>query len=153
MPGNGSAALRAISAHCKAVGDRGLLNRTRATLRVEARPIVSAAQQQARQRLPKRGGLNEVVAAEKWSVSALAGARTAGVRLRTSAPATAQTDAGFVRHPSPRNNRARWVTQPLPQAKGWATDTVQTYGPALAAKMVRDLDAVAAEIARSAGGS
>lgn len=154
MPSTGSEQLRAIATACKAMGSRGLLNRTRATLRVEARPIVAAAQRAARERLPKSGGLNEQVASQRWSVQALAGARTAGVRLRTTAPATAQTDDGYVRHPTfGRRGKGEWKTQQIPQAKGWASDTVQQYGPALAVAMVRQLDEAAAEIGRAAGGS
>lgn len=154
MPGNGSAQLRVIAAHCKAAGSRGLLNRTRATIRVEAQPLVAAAKQEALARLPKSGGLNRQVASQRWTVSVLTGARTAGVRLRTKAPDTDQSDEGFVRHPTfGRRGAGDWRRQDIPQAKGWASDTVQKYGPALAASMVRQLDAAAAEIARAAGGS
>jgi hypothetical protein len=148
VAGNGSAELRAIAARCKVVGNRGLLNASRATLRVEAKPLVAAAQQAARTRLPRGGGLNEQVAAQKWSVSALAGARSAGVRLKTVAPDTLQTDDGYVSHPTfGRRGPGQWKRQELPPAaKGWATDTVNAYGPPLAAAMLKTLDKVAAEI-------
>lgn len=155
MASNGSEQLRVIAAHCKVLGERGLLNRTRATIRVEAQPLVAAAKQEALARLPRRGGLNVQVASQRWTVSVLTGARTAGVRLRTKAPDTDQTDEGFVRHPLPGNRRGKgqWRTQPIPRAKGWATDTVERHGPVLAASIGRTLDATAAEVARSVGGS
>jgi hypothetical protein len=46
-----------------------------------------------------------------------------------------------------------WVQQEIPQAKGWASDTVAHFGPALGAAIMRELDRAAAEIARAAGGS
>jgi hypothetical protein len=49
---DGPAQLRAISLHCKALGERGLLNRTRRAIRVEAAPIIVAAKANARERLP-----------------------------------------------------------------------------------------------------
>lgn len=154
MAGSGPEQLRAIAAHCKELGDRGLLNRTRATLRVQAAPLIAAAKAEAVQRLPKRGGLNEQVASQRWTVQALAGARTAGVRLRTKAPDTLQTDDGFVRHPVfGRRGKGSWRTQAIPQAKGWASDTVDEHGPVLAVAISRTLDIAAAEVARSAGGS
>jgi hypothetical protein len=54
MPGNGSAQLREIAARCKVVGNRGLLNATRATLRVEAKPIAP------RRRTPLEPGFRRV---------------------------------------------------------------------------------------------
>lgn len=147
MPSSGSAQLRAIAARCAVVGDRGLLNATRATLRAEAPPLIAAAQQSARDRLPKRGGLNEQVASQKWTVQALAGARTAGVRLKVKAPDALMTDSGFVRHPIyGRRGPGQWRTQSIPAATGWATDTMSAHGPEVAAAMVATLNAVAAGI-------
>lgn len=156
MPSSGSAQLRVIAAQCQALGDRGLMNRTRAALRVEAQPIIRAAKASAEARLPKAGGLNKQVAAQRWTVSALAGVRTSGVFLKTKAPDTDQTDKGFVRHPLPRNRRGKgqWRRQELPpQAKGWASDTVRKYGPAVAAGMMRELNIVAREVAAAVEGA
>lgn len=139
--------MRVIAKRCAAVGNRGLLNATRATMRAEALPLISAAQRAALERLPKRGGLNVQVASQKWTLQALAGARTAGVRLKTAAPDTLQTDEGYVRHPIfGHRGKGQWRTQQTPNATGWASDTVDAYGPALSAALMVTLDKVAAGI-------
>ncbi len=147
MAGNGPEQLRLIAARCKALGDRGVLNRARAEIRGFGKPVIAAAQANARARVGGRsGGLNEWEAAQPWRVSALTGARIAGIRLTTRAPGTAQTNAGYVRHPV----FGRWApntqNQPVSGA-GWADDALAAYGPVAAAAMLKVLDAAAIEIA------
>lgn len=147
MASNGSAELRAIAAKCREVGSGELMNRTRATLRAEGAPLKAALRQSALDRLPKAGGLNEQVAGQRITISALAGLRTAGVRLSTTAPDTAQTNDGFVRHPTfGRRGQGEWRTQAIPQAAGWWDDPCEAVGPPVAAAMLATLGRVAAEI-------
>lgn len=118
-----------------------------AGLRGAAKPLVPAVQDAARRQLPKSGGLNEQVAGQRVSVRTRMTARTADVRLVTTAPDTAQTDAGFVRHPI-FGRRTRWVHQSIPEAAGWWSNTLRDSGPAVTAALVRVMDDVAAKIGR-----
>jgi hypothetical protein len=145
---NGSAQLRLIANHCRDVGERGLLNSTRAVIRAEAEPLKAALRQSALSNLPRGGGLNVQVANQRVTVSALAGARTVGIQLKTTAPDTSSTnDDGQVRHPTfGRRGQGQWKTQSIPKAKGWWDKPCAEVGPPVAAAMLATLVRVAAEI-------
>lgn len=144
---NASAQLRAISAKLKEAGDgRLIMNQLRRDIRVAAGPLKSAVRASALAKLPKGGGLNQQVANQRVTISVLSSARSAGVRLRTTAPDTAMTNAGFVRHPLPGNNRSKWVTQQIPQAAGWWTDPLQRLSPTITPVVLGVMRKVAAEI-------
>jgi hypothetical protein len=120
-------------------------------LKSGAAPLIPLVKEAAREKLPKGGGLNEQVASQKVRVAVRTGARTAGVRLVTTAPDTSQTNAGFVRHPvfersydmatgkrvgsgtsgshRPRGKNARWVRQEIPAAAGWWSETLARAAP------------------------
>lgn len=124
------------------------MRKVRADLRVQAAPLKAAVRESALAKLPKRGGLNEQVANQRVTVSTLAGVRTAGVRLRTTAPDTAMTDSGFVRHPTfGKRGKGEWETQSIPEAAGWWSDTLASKGPEITTAMRATLEAVAVEIA------
>lgn len=137
---SGSAELRALAVRLKATGEQRLWVETAAALRAGAQPLVADVKQAAERQLPKRGGLNERVANEKVTVSVRTGARTAGVRLVTRAPATKQTDQGFVRHPTfGRRGKGQWKTEQIPQAAGWWSKTLAKGAPKVAPHMRRVL--------------
>lgn len=146
MPASGSVELRAISERLKAAGSGDVRLQMIRGLRVAAQPLVPAVGNAALRQLPKQGGLNQQVAGQKVTVSVSTAARTAGVRLKTTAPDTAMTDAGFVRHPLPRNNRSRWITQSIPAAAGWWSGTLQRLSPAITPALVTVMRTVAAQI-------
>jgi hypothetical protein len=147
MAGNGSAELAALAARLKATGSGGLRLQLLRGLKSGAAPLIPLVQQAARDQLPKSGGLNEQVASQKVSVSVRTGARTAGVRLTTTAPDTAQTDAGFVRHPTfGRRGKGSWRTQQIPAAVGWWSKTLAASAPKVAPEMNRVLAEVAAQL-------
>lgn len=146
MPSNGSAQLHAISAALKARGEMGVKREMTAALRAGAQPLIPAVKQAAREKLPKAGGLNEQVAGQRVRVSVRGGARTAGVRLVTTAPDTKQTDSGFVRHPVFGHKDRAWITQQIPQAAGWWTDTLVRESPTVTPVLLAAMEAVAAKI-------
>jgi hypothetical protein len=115
-------------------------------IRVAAQPLVPALRDAAREKLPSAGGLNEQVAGQRITVSVRLGPKTAGVRLVTTAPDTSQTDKGFVRHPSPRNNRKKWRVTKLPRARGWWTDTLVRKSPSVTPAVLRVMDKTARRI-------
>lgn len=122
--GNGSAELHALAVRLKVAGAGGLRLELLRGLKTAAGPLVPVVKDAARNQLPKTGGLNEQVAGQRITVAVRTGARTAGVRLTTTAPDTRQTDDGFVRHPV-FGNRAVWVRQDIPAAAGWWSRTLK----------------------------
>lgn len=145
MAVSASAQLRAVAVNLKAAGDSGNRLALMRALKVGAGPLIPKVQGAARAQLPKTGGLNEQVAGQKITVSVRTGARTAGVRLTTTAPDTSQTDSGLVRKPT-WGHRDRWVTQQIPSAVGWWSQTLADEGPAITAVLVASIDAVAQQI-------
>jgi hypothetical protein len=147
MAGNGSRELAALAARLKAAGARDLRLQLLRGLKEGAKPLIPAVQAAARDQLPKSGGLNEQVASQKVSVSVRTGARTAGVRLTTTAPDTAQTDAGFVRHPVfGRRGKGQWRTQQIPAAVGWWSKTLANSAGEVTPELVKVMEEVAVKI-------
>lgn len=134
----GSAQLAALGRRLKVAGARDLRLELIRGLKTGAAPLVPAVKQAARDQLPKSGGLNEQVAGQKVTVSVRLAGKTAGVRLQTTAPDTQQTDQGFVRHPVyARQGRKRvWVTQRIPNARGWWSQTIPKKAPDVTAALV-----------------
>lgn len=142
---DGSAQLRALAVRLKAAGESGLRLELMRSMRAGAAPLIPIVQQAARDQLPKAGGLNEQVASQKVRVSVRTGARTAGVRLTTTAPDTKQTDAGFVRHPV-FGHRDRWKTQQIPSAVGWWSVTLADSGSAVTPELLAVMERVSRAI-------
>jgi hypothetical protein len=145
--GSGSAQLAALAVRLKASGDKGLRVELLRGLKSGAEPLVEKVAEAARAQLPKKGGLNEQVAGQKVKVAVRTGARTAGVRLTTTAPDTSQTDSGFVRHPV-YGNRKKWITQKIPAAVGWWSKTLEQGGPDVHKELLVTMEQVANAIQR-----
>lgn len=143
--GNGSERLAALAVQLKIAGDVTLRRELLRGLKSAANPLVEATADAAREKLPHGGGLNEQVAGQKVKVQVRTGARTAGVRLTTTAPDTAQTDSGIVRHPV-YGNRKRWVTQKIPAATGWWSKTLADKGPEVTTELLAAMERVEHEI-------
>lgn len=145
MPGNGSAELAALAARLKATGDKGLRLQLLRGLKAGAAPLIPAVREAATEQLPKQGGLNEYVAKQKITVSVRTGARTAGVRLVTTTPATEQTNSGFVRHPTfGRRGKGDWkVTE---TQAGWWSDTLAASAPVVTPQLLKVLEETAVAI-------
>lgn len=142
---NASAELSRIAAALREVGDRGLRLELSRGLRSTAKPLTAAVRDAALRQLPHGGGLNQQVASQRVTVSVLLSARTTAVRLKTTAPDTAQTDSGYVRHPV-YGNRGKWVTQSIPQATGWWSKTLAESAPVVTAALVAVMRDISARI-------
>lgn len=149
MAGNGSAQLRASAAHLRAAGATGVKNAMVRDLRAAAAPVVAGIQAEARESLPKSGGMNEFVADQKPKVAVRTTGRTAGVQIRSKVKGN-YTNTGEWRHPVFSSDRKRWTKQPqsFPGAQDWWSRGAQRGS--LPAKVVMRgvLDEVAAEIMR-----
>jgi len=145
VAGSGSAQLAALAVRLKVVGDKTLRRELLRGLKSGADPLVKKVADAARSQLPHGGGLNEQVAGQKVKVQVRTGARTAGVRLTTTAPDTSQTDAGFVRHPV-FGNRKKWKTQQIPAAKGWWSQTLADGGSDVTPELLKVMEETTAAI-------
>ena len=145
VAGSGSAQLAALAVRLKAAGDKTLRRELLRGLKSGADPLVKKVAEAARSQLPHGGGLNEQVAGQKVKVQVRTGARTAGVRLTTTAPDTSQTDAGFVRHPV-YGNRKKWVVQQIPAAKGWWSQTLADGGSDVTPELLKVMEETASAI-------
>jgi hypothetical protein len=142
-----SVQLAEIAAKLKAAGARDLRLQLLRGLRAGAKPLVKEVHDAALAQLPKQGGLNRQVASQKVSVSVRTGARTAGVRLTTTAPDTQQTDSGFVRHPTfGRRSKGSWKTQQIPAAVGWWSKTLAGGAGEVTPELVKVMEEVAVSI-------
>ena len=149
MPANASRELAAMAKRLETMSKTWKLEtRTmlRDTVKHEAVPAVQAA---ARRDLPKKGGLNEWIAAQPISVRTTLTTRSAGVRMVQPYPDARYVNSGFVRHPvfpdtSKPRNQWDWVNEEIPNAAGWWTRTLTALGPAVTAQlvvMVREMNA------------
>lgn len=142
---NGSVELHLLAKRLKTAGAVGVRREMMRGLRAAASPLVPLLQEAARADLPKRGGLNEYVAAKKITVSVTTGARTAGVRLRSKQRGN-YTDTGTWRHPV----FGKWLpgvkSQTYAPAKGWWDKTVEANSLVASAEARRVLTAVAAQV-------
>jgi hypothetical protein len=146
MP-NASAELAGIAARLKAEGARGLRLQLLRGLKAAAAPLIDDVHEAARRQLPKSGGLNERVAAQKVKVSIRTGARIAGVRLTTSQLDTKETDQGYVRHPTfGRRGPADWKQTDAPAARGWWSETLAHAAPKATPELLKVMTEVSAEI-------
>jgi hypothetical protein len=109
--------LAAVGRRVKAAGNRGLSKEFRAGLAKAARPATEAARRGARDDLPSQGGLNETVAAGKFTAKVKVTGSSADLTVSASAgmdlPAL---DRGRLRHPV-YGHRGTWVNQTIPA--GW----------------------------------
>jgi hypothetical protein len=137
--------LHEIAARARAESPE-MLRGMRKTFRVAAQPLIRSAEQAAREQLPKRGGLNELVAGRHTTVSTLTGARTAGVRLRRARKdaASYQSNRGFIHHKT--FGEEPWERQEIPAAEGWWTNTMRTGSPAITPAIVAEMNRVARRI-------
>jgi len=118
--------LPVLAARLKAAGAVTIRAEMVAGLRAVAKPMVPLLQQSARDRLPKSGGLNEVVASKKPKVSVRTTGRTAGVRIRSQVKGN-YTNTGTWRHPV-FGDRKDWKEQTYDAGAGWWDDTIKEHG-------------------------
>jgi hypothetical protein len=144
--------LHEIAARARAESPE-MLRGMRKTFREAAQPLIRSAEQAAREQLPKRGGLNQIVAGRHTTVSTLTGARTAGVRLRRARKdaASYQSNRGFIHHPTPSmlgydRSYWDWIRQEIPAAEGWWTNTMRAGSPAITPAIVAEMNRVARRI-------
>lgn len=146
IAGDGADKLEVLSRRLKAAGDSELRRELYRGLNRATKPLKEAAKRAARQDLPRRGGLNELVASARFSTRTRGGGRTPGVSLTASKAGTdlRWIDRGKLRHPV--FGRSTWVNQTVPA--GWFTKTLEAEGPAVRKELVTVLDDIARRLGR-----
>lgn len=112
----GADELTALARRARAAGG-SLPKELRAGLQKAAKPAEQAARQAALEELPKAGGLNERVAAGKFTATVRLSGTTASLTVTAQAGMDLESlDRGKLRHPV-YGNRSTWVLQNIPA--GW----------------------------------
>lgn len=142
-----STQLRASAARLKVAGARGVRTAMIRQLRAAAKPVAEDIQDSARESLPRRGGMNEYVAARKPKVSVRTTGRQAGVSIKYSGPGRYSDQSGW-RHPVFGHKDRKWAETTVPSAEGWWERGGRKGTPAARIAMRAVLDEVAVEIMR-----
>lgn len=135
----------------KALKDAGRLDMRKelhTALRKAPRRLIPETRREARERLPRRGGLAELVAKAPQRVKVTTG-RNPGVRITAGKPGSGARAAerGRLRHPVFGNRRV-WVTQEV--TPGWFSEPLQKGAPAVRRDLEHALEVVAERIVREA---
>lgn len=133
-----------LSRSLKLAGELDLRRELNKALRRAAKPLIVDTRAAARSRLPKRGGLAEVVARAPQRVQIRTGATTAGVRIVASGPVKG-ADSGRVRHPV-FGHRDRFVEQSVPG--GWFHETLTDNAPTIRAELEIAMETIAQTVVR-----
>lgn len=144
---NASVQLRASAARLKAAGAVGVKTAMVRQLRAAAKPVAADIQDSARESLPRKGGMNEYVAAKKPTISVRTTGRRAGVTIKYSGPGRYSNQSGW-RHPVFGHTDRKWATTTVQSAEGWWDRGGQKGTPEAQVAMRAVLDEVAAEIMR-----
>lgn len=127
----GAQAFYELSKRLKEVGGTGkgsLRNEMTNAVKRAAKPLPQAAKKAARARLPKRGGLNELVAKRTPKVVTRTGAQTAGVRVQDTKTDPRMSNQGRIYHPvfgRPGSD----AVQIVPGIKGYFDEAMQAEAP------------------------
>lgn len=120
----------------KANGQKDMRKRLHAGAKKAVKPVIPKARAAARARLPKAGGLNELVAKSPIRTQVRTSKNNYGVRITVgSKNAARSTNRGQVRHRKDDVPKEMWTAQDVPA--GWFDDTTKAEEPA----MKRDVQA------------
>lgn len=116
-----------LSKAMKAAGQGELRKELHKALRTSAKPLLPRVRQAARDRFPRKGGLNERVARRPLRIAVRTGQQTGGVSVQ--APKTdPRLNAGRVWHPV-YGQRKPGVVQHVPGAVGFFDDPLRDAAP------------------------
>lgn len=128
---------------------RTLRSQLLAGIRVGAKPAVQAARDAARSSLPKKGGLNEMVATTQITVATRLTGPRVGVRIgvtkgRKRSGKAYGANKGLIAHPV--FGKGKWVDQKVPS--GWFDETLKESAPKVVGPITAAMEAVAQEATR-----
>lgn len=138
-----------LSKALKEAGRGDLRKELTAGLKAAAKPLIAKSRQEAKQRLPHRGGLADRVARAPQRVQVRTAMQTAGVRIvvgKSKSGARAANE-GLVRHPV-FGNRSVWVTQKV--KSGWFDEPMKAGAPEVRPELEAAIERIARKIVREA---
>lgn len=148
----GTEKLVRLAAAIKASGDKNLERQLGQAMRRASKPYPRAARRGALQILPHRGGLDERVAASRFSVRVRTGGKGAGLTVtgvgKRGNNLSRMDQQGIVRHPT-YGDRKAWVTQKI--TPGWFTKPMILESRDTYPEVVRAVDDVAAQLEAEGG--
>lgn len=125
--GRGVQQLAALSVALKDQANRGLKNELAKSLRRATKKPIGIARQNARDRLPRKGGLAELVAGSKISTRNRITGKNPSITVVAANPNNIRAvNAGKVRHPV-FGRETNWTVQTVPA--GWWSDAWKEGGP------------------------
>ena len=113
------------------------------SIRAAAKPAIEATREAARSTLPKSGGLNEYIAAEKIKVSTRMTGPRVGVRI-VAQSGQWNIDQSEVRHPVFGHSNRPWTTTKI-ATPGWFEKTLTREAPKAIGPISAAMEAVAIE--------
>lgn len=138
--------LAKLSRRLRDAKDKDLKREFNRGLRGAGQTFIRAARGNARDYLPKRGGLAEKVAASKIVFRNQLTGRNPVLRIvATNSSNIAAMNAGRIRHPV-FGHRDRWVTQMV--RPGWWSDARTETGPEVMLQLAETLDRIDRQLSR-----
>lgn len=139
----GARQLSELAAKLKAESRGDIRRQLLRNIRAAGKPLLADAQKSALETLPRRGGLNQVVASAKFSVRTSLSGTSARVRLQASEPHHIRSiDKGRVRHPTFGHDP--WKTQAV--TPGWWTTPMEAGSPKVRAAIIRTVDEISRKL-------
>lgn len=146
----GAEAARIATAFEKAAV-RGLKRELQAGLTKATRPMKDAAKERARDTLPKKNGLNDLVARSRMTTRQVGGGDPAVRIVATGMDQIELIDSkGIVVHPT-FGHKPR-VVQAVTAAEGWFTEAMEDSAPLVRMELADAIDKVARNLEAAAGG-
>lgn len=138
--------LGVLAKRLKEVGDKELRKELLRGIRVATKDTKAAIKANALRQLPKRGGLNVVVANSKFTTKTRMSARSTGIKIMATNPHSIRgMDRGKLRHRVFGTDR--WVSQSIPS--GWFSGPVEADAPKVQAEIGKAMASVAAKLERN----
>ena len=132
----GADQLTRLARTLRQVGDKDLKKELRRGINEAVQPVKASIRARALSSMPRRGGLNQVMARSRITVSQRGSGANPGVRLVTKSH-NPRIDKGIVRHPvratGPREDWT-WVDQPV--KPGWFTHPAAASAPITRLKLL-----------------
>jgi hypothetical protein len=137
-----------LSKALKAAGEKDLRKELHKGMRDGARDVIPLAREEAREILPKRGGMNELVAKAPMRIRVSTG-RDFGVSVvaRKLGSGARGADFGRIRHPIPGTDK--WASQDVP--KGWLRGTTRRSRHLVIPKLEAAMERVARKVVSRLG--
>ena len=161
MPASkGAAEMKALGARLKGMSSSGDLGQEfgkgktlraqlLAGIRASTAPAIASARAAALSELPRKGGLNELVAGSKMKSDTRLGGKQVGVRISDRGKGAKRANRGVISHPV-FGNRSKWVKQPIAHS-GWFDKTMEAQREQVAQKIHAAMVTIAEETTRRLG--